>query len=99
LPNNEIYKFEGTLNTNIQDRIHQLSLSIDNLVLRGSRLMNTEYIYAITIFQGHDTKIMKNNTKAKYKFSKLEHLLNKSIILILILQVTFATIGGLIGTA
>ena len=77
----------------------ELSLGIDNLLLRGSKLKNTEYIYGVTIFQGHDTKIMRNNTKAKYKFSKLEYLLNKSILVILALQITFAIIGGSIGTA
>lgn len=35
-----------------------ISLRADNLLLRGSRIRNTEFIYGVTIYQGHDTKIM-----------------------------------------
>ena len=83
----------------INERGSRVSLGIDNLLLRGSKLKNTDCVYGITIYQGHDTKMMQNNTKAKYKFSKLEMLLNKSIMIILGLQIFFATIGSILGTA
>lgn len=47
-PNNAIYKYEGTCKINSFPKA--LSLNIDNLLLRGSRLMNTEYVYGITVF-------------------------------------------------
>ena len=52
---------------------------INNVVLRGMSLRNTDYIIGLVIYTGHDTKIMKNSIKAKYKVSKLEGLLNNSI--------------------
>ena len=67
LPNASIYKFEGTYKH--PDLPKEISLSADNLLLRGCKLRNTEYAYGITIFQGHDTKIMMNSAKAEYKFS------------------------------
>jgi len=58
-PNNAIYKFEGTCKVaGIQST---LSLNVDNLLLRGSIMRNTEWAYGLVIFQGHDTKIMRNS--------------------------------------
>lgn len=94
-PNNAIYKFEGTCKIPTIPKV--LSLNIDNLLLRGSRLMNTEYIYGVTVFQGHDTKIMQNSAQAKYKFSKLELATNNTIMLTLCVQVCLALIGALVG--
>ena len=53
-PNNAIYKFEGVMETNNS----RFSLSADNMLLRGSTLRNTEYVFGITIFTGHETKVM-----------------------------------------
>jgi len=60
-----------------------LSLDVDNILLRGSSLKNTEYIYGVVIFTGHDTKVMRNSANPKYKFSKLEHMTNRAILAIL----------------
>jgi phospholipid-transporting ATPase len=53
-----------------------VSLSADNIVLRGSSLKNTEYIYGLAVFTGHDTKVMKNSAHAKMKFSNLDIITN-----------------------
>ena len=37
-----------------------LNLDYNNLLLRGSSLRNTEYIFGIVIYVGHNTKIMLN---------------------------------------
>jgi phospholipid-transporting ATPase len=52
-------------------------------LLRGSSIRNTNYIYGVVVFTGHDTKIMKNSAAAKYKFSSLEILTNKAILVVL----------------
>jgi phospholipid-transporting ATPase len=54
-PNNAIYKFEGQM---IYDGEDEIPLGADNIILRGSTLRNTEFVYGIVIFTGHDTKIM-----------------------------------------
>jgi magnesium-transporting ATPase (P-type) len=75
-PNNAIYNFEGIVK--MGDK--QLSLNIDNLLLRGSTLRNTETVYCLAVYQGHDTKIMRNSAKASYKFSNLDITTNRVIL-------------------
>ena len=43
------------------------------------------------------TKVMQNSQSAKYKFSSLEKLMNHSILIIVVLQITIATISGYYG--
>lgn len=76
-----------------------ISLNADNLLLRGCSLRNTDYIYGITVFQGHDTKIMRNSAQAKYKFSQLELHTNTSILMILLTQIVLASIGAIFGAS
>lgn len=74
-----------------------VSLNIDNLLLRGSSLKNTEYIYGVVIYTGHETRVMQNSAHAKYKFSKLEVMTNKAIVVILCIQFLLSLIGGILG--
>lgn len=53
-------------------------------MLRGMSLRNTEYVYGLIIFTGHETKLMKNSEEAKYKLSRLEHYTNKTIKMVLL---------------
>ena len=49
-PNADLYTFVGTLHFEEQ----RLPLSITQLLLRDSKLRNTEYIYGVVVFTGHD---------------------------------------------
>lgn len=40
-----------------------IPLGLDQMLLRGSMLRNTNYIYGVVIYTGHETKLMKNSTK------------------------------------
>lgn len=50
----------------------KISVSNSNIVLRGSNLKNTAFVYGLVTYTGHDTKIMKNSFKARAKKSQLE---------------------------
>lgn len=54
----------------------RISLSYENFLLRGSSLRQTEYIYGVAVFTGHFTRIMKNSTGARTKFSRVEKQTN-----------------------
>lgn len=78
--------------------VKKISLGADNMILRGCKLRNTEWVIGVTVFTGHDTKIMMNSAKAQYKFSTLEKMSNRAILMVLLTQITLATIASAIGT-
>ena len=68
------------------------------MLLRGSSLRNTEWIYGIVVFTGHDTKVMRNSVKSKAKLSKLERSTNKYILLMVLIQITMCLFASLFST-
>jgi magnesium-transporting ATPase (P-type) len=67
-PIDNIYKFDGRFT--VQDK--QISLGYENFLLRGSSLRQTEWITGLVTFTGHFTRIMKNSSGARTKFSRIE---------------------------
>ena len=57
-PNEFLYKFEGNLT---QRDGAVISMGPDQILLRGSSLRNTEWVIGVTVFTGHETKVMKNS--------------------------------------
>jgi len=105
-----LYKFEGNLEfcpddeeiaeeeKKEIDKQSQEGLSIpldaNQFLLRGSSLRNTDYIYGVVVYTGHDSKIMKNSPNCRNKLSKIEKKTNKLIIYALLIEiviVAFAT--------
>lgn len=68
-PSERIYKFEGTITTKYNDCF---SLDQNNILLRGAVLKNTDWIYGIVVYTGHETKIMMNSSETPSKRTKLE---------------------------
>ena len=93
-PNNDIYKFDG--NFSVQGK--RESLISDNFVLKGSKLRNTGALYGVVIYSGHQTKVMMNSSKPRFKISDLERLTNLSILIILVTQFILAAIAAITGT-
>lgn len=71
-PSDKIYQFEGVVHFGKK----KVSLTYENFLLRGSSLRNTDYVYGVVTFPGHDTRIMKNSCGAKIKKSKIEKQTN-----------------------
>ncbi|CAD6190202.1 unnamed protein product [Caenorhabditis auriculariae] len=53
-----------------------IEFSINNMLLRGSRLKNTKHVYGVVIYTGKDTKLSKNNTKKSPKRSTMSDIVN-----------------------
>ena len=76
----------------------KISLSAENLLLRGSSLRNTDWVIGVVTFAGHDTRIMKNSIGSKQKFSKLEKLITKSIVIIFLIECVLCFIAAAFST-
>lgn len=92
-PNEYLYKFEGNLTFEPADKKYmeddssydggevQIPLDANQMLLRGSSLRNTEYVYGIVVYTGHESKIMKNSPSSRIKRSKIELMTNRFIII------------------
>ena len=45
----------------VSQRMNTIMLDEDMLLLRGSSLRNTDWVYGVAIYTGHDTKVMMNS--------------------------------------
>lgn len=62
-PNNSLYTYEGTLDlVTAEGQPKQVPLGPDQMLLRGAQLRNTPWVYGLTVFTGHETKLMRNAT-------------------------------------
>ncbi|XP_076762998.1 phospholipid-transporting ATPase IF [Xylocopa sonorina] len=85
-PSSELYKFHGKLETNNgNNELTSVYLSVDNLLLRGSRLKDTDHIIGCAIYTGRDTKLSLNSKIRTCKLSTTEKSINRHIIMFAIL--------------
>ena len=80
--NEIIYQFNGVLTY----KQNAISLTNEQFLLRGSSLKNTDWIYGLVIYTGHQTKIMLNSASSRKKTSKLEKQMNSQIFYIFLMQ-------------
>eukprot|EP00002_Diphylleia_rotans_P033011 TRINITY_DN698_c0_g1_i11.p1 TRINITY_DN698_c0_g1~~TRINITY_DN698_c0_g1_i11.p1 ORF type:complete len:1852 (+),score=333.99 TRINITY_DN698_c0_g1_i11:998-6553(+) len=81
LPNNLIYRFNGSITIDGND---EASVDVKNILLRGMVLRNTTHVYGLVIFTGHDTKLAMNSRAAPSKRSNVEEYVNLALIFIFI---------------
>lgn len=55
-------------------------VSIDNMMLRGCNLRNTEWILGVVVFTGHDTKIMMNAGMTPSKRARIAREMNYNVM-------------------
>lgn len=89
-PNENLYSFIGTLYCNRK----QYPLSPQQLLLRDSKLRNTDYVYGVVIFTGHDTKVMQNAINPPSKRSGVEKRLDKIIYILFSFLIVIAFTGS-----
>ncbi|KAI4344030.1 hypothetical protein L6164_011307 [Bauhinia variegata] len=90
-PNANLYTFIGSLELENQ----QYPLAPQQLLLRDSKLRNTDFIYGVVIFTGHDTKVMQNSTAPPSKRSKVEKRMDKVIYFLFSVLVFISFIGSI----
>ncbi|KAI8086490.1 uncharacterized protein BX664DRAFT_264529 [Halteromyces radiatus] len=98
-PNNRLYNYDGVLTTSSAEEMgktRDYALDPSQILLRGAQLRNTDWIYGIVVFTGHETKLMLNSSKKPSKVSNVTHITNRNILYLFTILVLMS-IGGAIG--
>ncbi|CAA2991562.1 probable phospholipid-transporting ATPase 5 [Olea europaea subsp. europaea] len=89
-PNPSLYTFVG----NLEFINESYPLSPTQILLRDSKLRNTEYIYGVVIFSGRDAKAVQNSTRAPSKRSKVERKMDHVIYVLFAMMVLISSISA-----
>ncbi|XP_032231937.1 phospholipid-transporting ATPase IA isoform X2 [Nematostella vectensis] len=92
-PNNRLYDFVGNIALTGKKPV---PLSADQVLLRGAQLRNTQWVFGLVAYTGHDSKLMQNSTAAPIKRSNVDHTTNIQILFLFGLLMALAlcsTIG------
>jgi phospholipid-translocating P-type ATPase (flippase) len=97
-PNEDLYKFDGSLTLELQES-HALQVALDTnqVLLRGSVLRNTEWIIGVVLYTGHQTKYMLSTTDPPSKQSRVEKLMNRLIIIVLLAEIGIVIASAILG--
>ncbi|KAF5322350.1 hypothetical protein D9619_001712 [Psilocybe cf. subviscida] len=98
-PNNSLYTYEGTLDLVTEGGVpKQVPLGPDQVLLRGAQLRNTQWAYGLTVFTGHETKLMRNATATPVKRTAVERQVNQQIVFLFILLLALS-LGSTVGSS
>lgn len=97
LPNPRLYEFEGRLIMPNGEDTHPLGP--DNILLRGAKLKNTNWIYGVVLYTGHESKLMINSlAETPMKQSSLEKITNIQILWLVFILLTTAFLSAVFST-
>ncbi|XP_077408195.1 phospholipid-transporting ATPase IH isoform X2 [Vanacampus margaritifer] len=92
-PQPDLYKFVGRINIYMNNEPVARPLGSENLLLRGATLKNTEYIYAVAIYTGMETKMALNYQSKSQKRSAVEKSMNAYLVVYLCILISKAFIN------
>ncbi|ORY91437.1 hypothetical protein BCR43DRAFT_479794 [Syncephalastrum racemosum] len=86
-PTPDLYSFEGTVvlvDKNDDGKLierKKIPIDIDNLVLRGHVVRNTQWAIALVLYTGTESKIIQNSGETPSKRSRIEKDMNRHVII------------------
>lgn len=86
-----MHNVKGSINVNGQ----LVSISNENVLLRGCTLRNCKEVICAALYVGSDTKVMKNGAKFSAKKSKLMAEIDKMTLSIFIGQIILSMVMAL----
>ena len=93
-PNQHLYEFVGNLRIKAE-RITEVPISPEQILLRGSLLKNTKWAYGVVIYTGHETKLMKNSNAPPFKRSHVEKATNSQILILFLILLIICLISSI----
>ncbi|XP_034825074.1 probable phospholipid-transporting ATPase IA isoform X5 [Maniola hyperantus] len=91
-PNRHLYEFNGMLK---ETNTKTIPLGLEQMLLRGAMLRNTAWLIALVVYTGHETKLMKNSTKAPLKRSSIDKQTNTQILMLFIILLVLSLLSGI----
>lgn len=102
-PQTDLYSFKGKIelepnnSTNLNVSTNQLEVSTipltaENLLLRGSKVRNTEWVIGCAVYTGQNTKLALNSRITRNKMSSSEVWINRYLIFFLCLLIANVTV-------
>ncbi|KAL8440448.1 hypothetical protein Efla_005590 [Eimeria flavescens] len=73
-PTSSMDQFTGSLKLDAHPRATSLDLS--NFIHRGSHIRNTEWVYGVVVYTGHDTRSLRSAKHPSLKFAHIESEVN-----------------------
>ncbi|KAH6679777.1 P-type ATPase-like protein [Halenospora varia] len=97
-PQANIYQYSAVARWNQHPTGEDMAepISINNLLLRGCNLRNTDWVLGVVIFTGFDTKIMMNAGITPSKRSRISRELNWNVIYNFIILLVMCLVSGLV---
>ena len=105
-PRVDLYTFNGKIELTSSLERNRLTFSIpptvdsntvplmaENLLLRGSRLKNTEWVIGCAVYTGQSTKLALNSKITSNKTSSSESFINKYLVFFLFLLIVAVTVS------
>jgi len=91
-PHFNLYDFSGTM---LMLGKSKLPLGPDQLLLRGAKLKNTNWVFGLVVYTGVDTKLMQNSNRAPLKRSSLDKATNSQVLILFALLVGLCFISAI----
>ncbi|CAH2092341.1 unnamed protein product [Euphydryas editha] len=90
-PNRHLYEFNGMLK---EANAKTVALNLEQMLLRGAMLRNTSWVHALVVYTGHETKLMKNSTKAPLKRSSIDRQTNTHILMLFLILLVLSLLSA-----
>ncbi|CAH0396964.1 unnamed protein product [Chilo suppressalis] len=71
-----------------------IPLGLEQMLLRGAMLRNTAWVHGVVIYTGHETKLMKNSTKAPLKRSSIDRQTNTHILMLFMILLALSLLSA-----
>ncbi|CAJ1432169.1 unnamed protein product [Effrenium voratum] len=97
-PNKSIAKFSGSLE-GLKLGSHEEakeSLSAANLLLRGTQLRNTSWLFGVVVYTGPQTRMAMNSREIPSKLANLERVVNRGMLVVLGAQFALALLSSIL---
>lgn len=99
-PQANLYKYNGAIkwqqDVNGTPREMTEPITIDNILLRGCNLRNTEWVLGVVLFTGHDTKIMMNAGITPSKRARIARGLNFNVVCNFVILFVMCLVAALV---